>query len=108
MTALSLVQLLKDVIQDAHVLATLLAHPRATRDTIKQALRAYTDVRLPIASAFYFAARQVGILLNDANIPLEDCVNQVRVVSEAVWENGSPEINAEKAVELFESAIAST
>ena len=92
--------------QDAQVLATLLAHPRVTRDTLKHALRAYADIRLPLASEFYSAARQAGTLLTNANLSLEDCVSQVRAVSNAVWEKGSPEENARKGVELFEAAIS--
>ncbi|VDB84473.1 unnamed protein product [Peniophora sp. CBMAI 1063] len=92
-------------IEDAQVLSTLIAHHRATRHTIRQALRAHTDVRKPVATEFFLAARNNGILMSDASVPLEDFVDKMHDLAESVWSRGSPEENAQTAVELFEHAI---
>jgi len=36
-------------IEDAHVLASLLSHPKTTRDTVPQALKVYDEIRRPRA-----------------------------------------------------------
>ncbi|KZV77655.1 FAD/NAD(P)-binding domain-containing protein [Peniophora sp. CONT] len=93
-------------IEDAQILSTLLAHPRATRDTIRRLLRAHTDVRKPVATEFFLAARKNGMLMSDASVPLEEFVAQMHELAESVWSKGSPEGNAQRAVDLFEAALA--
>ncbi|THH09273.1 hypothetical protein EW145_g2128 [Phellinidium pouzarii] len=49
-------------IEDAHVLAALLAHSRTTRETLPDALRAYDAVRIPEANAVVNSSRLNGMM----------------------------------------------
>ena len=47
-------------IEDAYILATLLAHPLTTRETLKSALKVYDSVRLPYANTIQRLSHQIG------------------------------------------------
>lgn len=49
-------------IEDAYVLAALLAHPRADRETLGRALEAYDAVRVPVAQEVARKSRLNGLL----------------------------------------------
>ena len=48
--------------QDAHILATLLAHPLTTRRTLARAAEVYDAVRRPVAQRVAAVSREAGML----------------------------------------------
>ena len=92
--------------QDAEVLSTLLADPRVTRDTVHNALRAYADVRHPVAKVFYEASRRNGQLMSDASLAPEDMAAEFAKAVSALWGSANPVDNAQQALELFGKVVA--
>lgn len=58
-------------IEDAYVLAALLAHPRTTRETLPVALKAYEAIRLPFAIDVQRRSSRSGRLLQLIEAPAE-------------------------------------
>ncbi|KZV74945.1 FAD/NAD(P)-binding domain-containing protein [Peniophora sp. CONT] len=93
-------------IEDALVLSTLLAHPGVTRDTVRQALCAYSDVRCPIAADFYHASRRNGQLMTDSSMTPEELLVEYGKTMKSIFGRASAEDDAKRAVEKFEKAVA--
>ena len=94
-----------DFSKDALVLSELLAHPRVTREAAHQALRAYSDVRLPVAMAIYNASRRSGQLMGDSIMSPEAISEEFAKVGRSAWARGSPEDDAKRALDLLEEAL---
>ncbi|VDB99296.1 unnamed protein product [Peniophora sp. CBMAI 1063] len=92
-------------IEDVHILSTLLSHPRTTRQTVQHALRAYSDVRVPIAAKFFAASRKNGLLITNTKTPLSDCAAELRELADSAWCSSHPEVESRRAVEEFEAAL---
>ena len=91
--------------QDAQILSALLAHPGATRATVRQALRIYSDVRQPVATKFWNAARRNGQLMSDLSIDPHECAAEIFKAGD-VWEHSeSPEMDRQRALDRFANAV---
>ncbi|KZV77668.1 salicylate hydroxylase [Peniophora sp. CONT] len=92
--------------EDAWALSTLLAHPRVTRDTVQQALRVYSDVRRPIATAFQESSSSAGKLMTNGTLSPDELKAQFWVSGQSVWGRPSAEADVQQAVEMLEKTIA--
>ena len=97
---------IQNIVKDAQVLSALLSHPRITRDTIQQALRVYSNVRLPAAKDIYNASRRSGQLMGDSVMTPEEIAAEFSGVVQCAWKRGSPEEDAQRALELFEKVTS--
>ncbi|KAH8109900.1 FAD/NAD-binding domain-containing protein [Phellopilus nigrolimitatus] len=115
-------------IEDAQVLAALLAHPRTTRETMPAVLRAYDAVRVPVAREVVRTSRLNGMMyefnhgwdeVSDAEATTPGSVNpegeefrRLRRHAEAImaihdweWTDAPAESQPAQAVRLFQEML---
>jgi hypothetical protein len=89
-------------------LSTLLAHSLTTRETVAQALKAYSQVRHPCAQRFVESSRENGIRLS---FNMDEGASLVELAAltgktMAITKEGDPLKDAQEAVELLKAFVA--
>jgi salicylate hydroxylase len=95
-------------VQDSYTLSILLAHPLTTRETITQALKAYSQARHAIAQRFVEFSRDLG-MHNSFNKEEGQSLAEVGArIGEcrAITMEGDPLRDAQEAVELLKTFVA--
>ena len=75
------------------------------RGSAHQALRVYSDVRLPVARDICNASRRGGQLMGDSIMSPEEISGEFVKMGKATWERGSPEDDAQQALELLKKVL---
>ncbi|EIW82784.1 FAD/NAD(P)-binding domain-containing protein [Coniophora puteana RWD-64-598 SS2] len=74
-------------VEDAYVLATLLGHPRITRETIPQALAVYDEVRRPFAIGVARGSQEVGQIAGlQTGLPFSEMGDKINGITSWAWE----------------------
>ncbi|KZO91566.1 salicylate hydroxylase [Calocera viscosa TUFC12733] len=95
-------------IEDAHVLASLLSHPRCTKSAVPLALKAYDAVRRPRSQRLQQSSFEAGRLfecVSDAGENEQKIAAEFDTMMDWVW---SIDINAQRdrALRLFEESLS--
>jgi 2-polyprenyl-6-methoxyphenol hydroxylase-like FAD-dependent oxidoreductase len=96
------------LIQDSYTLSTLLTHSLTTRETVAQALKAYSQARHPRAQRFVESSRENGMRLSFNMEEGTSLVELAALINKtiAITREGDPLKDAQEAVELLKAFVA--
>lgn len=98
---------IKEAFQDAYILANLLGHPSATKETLRVTLLAYEHVRLPFANKVIEGSRNAGAMY-ELRSPHRDNYSTLGPAIQNQWgwvEQEDPEAQLRRAIGWMKTEI---